>query len=64
MPEKNQAVRSCLASNAAWRRQARRLREHAAQPHLTDQQRAVLLREADAADRQADMWLNGAIEPG
>ncbi len=63
------AVRSCLASNTAWRRQARHLREHAtsfacsvAQPRLTDQQRAILLREADAADRQADMWLNGAIE--
>ncbi len=66
------AVRSCLASNTAWRRQARHLREHALsfacsigqQPHLTDQQRAILLREADAADRQADMWLNGAIELG
>ncbi len=58
------AVRSCLASNTAWRRQARHLREHAGQPHVTDQQRAILLREADAADRQTDMWLNGAIEPG
>jgi hypothetical protein len=62
MSERNPAIRSCLESNNAWRRQACHLREHATRPHLTDRQRAVLSREADAADRQADMWLNGAIE--
>ncbi len=55
-------VRSCLLSNAAWRRQAGHLRWHAELPHLDEQQRARLLREAEAADRQADMWLEGAIE--
>jgi hypothetical protein len=53
------ARQSCLASNAAWRRQASHLRQHAAVPHLTEQQRLSLLREAD---HQADMWLAGAIE--
>ena len=62
MPDADIARRSCLASNAAWRRQASNLREHATVPHLTDQQRACLLREAEAANRQADMWLAGAIE--
>jgi hypothetical protein len=56
------ARQSCLASNAAWRRQASHLRQHAAIPHLTEQQGLCLLREAEAADRQADMWLAGAIE--
>jgi hypothetical protein len=62
MSDRNPSVRSCLESNAAWRRQAQHLREHAAQPHLSDRQRAILLREADAAARQANMWLNGAID--
>jgi hypothetical protein len=56
------ARQSCLASNAAWRRQAGHLRQHAAIPHLTEQQRLSLLREAEAADHQAEMWLAGAIE--
>ena len=49
------AVRWCLLSNAAWRREAGHLRSHAKLLHLEEQQRACLLREAEAADRQADM---------
>ncbi len=56
------AVQSCLASNAAWRREAIALRSHADHRHLLDHQRSCLLREADAADRQADDWLTAAIE--
>ena len=53
---------SCLASNHAWRRHAAALRHHAGQSRLAGDVRAVLQREAEAADRQADMWLEGAIE--
>jgi len=56
------ARHSCLASNHAWRREANALRNHARAQHLTDIQRAQLLREAEAADRQADWWLTAAIE--
>jgi hypothetical protein len=56
------AALSCLRSNNEWRRQATALREHAELTHLDDSQRARLLREAAAADLQADMWLTGAIE--
>jgi hypothetical protein len=59
----DQATRlSCLTSNHAWRRQATALRHHAERTHLADQVRATIRREAAAADRQADMWLEGAIE--
>ncbi len=53
---------SCLASNRAWRRQAANLRHYAELTHLPAEARATLRREAEAADRQADMWLDGAIE--
>ena len=53
---------SCLNSNSAWRRQAANLRQHAELTHLPAAARATLRREAEAADRQADMWLDGAIE--
>ena len=56
------AVRSCLRSNNAWRQQATALRAHAELTHLNESQRARLQWEAAAADRQADMWLTGAIE--
>ena len=56
------AVQSCLRSNVAWRREAAHLRWHATLPHLNKQQRECLLHEAEAADRQADIWLEGAIE--
>ena len=62
MSDTDMARRSCLASNTAWRRQASHLREDATLPHLTERQRACLLREAVAADRQADWWLARAIE--
>lgn len=53
----------CLASARAWRAEAACLRQMAAgTAHLTDAQRATLLREADAADRQADWWLDGAAQ--
>jgi len=57
-----EAARQCLASNAAWRREAAALRDHAALSHLSPAARQALLREAEAADRQADWWLTGAIE--
>jgi len=58
----SEAARSCLASADAWRRQAGHLREHATAAYLTTDQASVLLREADAADRQADLWDLGAKE--
>jgi len=57
-----EAARQCLASNAAWRREAAALRDHAALSHLGPDAHQALLREAEAADRQADWWLTGAIE--
>jgi hypothetical protein len=39
-----------------WRADAVHIRNLAAQRHLQAEQRAALLREADAADRQADWW--------
>ena len=49
---------SCLASARTWRREAEALRDHAAARGLTQQQRTTLLREADAAERQSDWWLD------
>jgi hypothetical protein len=57
-----QALRQCLASSAEWRREAAILREHAAMQHLRPGAKEQLLCEAQAADRQADWWLNGAID--
>lgn len=55
--------RSCLASSAAWRRQAHYLREQATwRRHLAKKVAASLRREAAAADRMADEWLTAAIE--
>jgi hypothetical protein len=58
----SEAARSCRASAEAWRRQAGHLREHATAAYLTADKAGVLLREADAADRQADLWDLGAQE--
>jgi len=55
-------ARSCLTSVRTWRRAAISIRVHATAGHLTEHQRAVLLREADAADRQAVWWLAAAID--
>ncbi len=49
---------SCLASARARRKQAEHLRGNAKAPYLTASQRATLLREAEAAERQADWWLD------
>ncbi len=48
---------SCLASVRSWRQEATHLREHAERPALTIAQRDTFLRQADAAERQADWWL-------
>jgi hypothetical protein len=53
---------SCLNSNAAWRREAAVLQNMATNPRLSAASCESLLREAGAADRQADWWLNAAIE--
>jgi len=51
---------SCIESARRWCREAGHLRTLAAQPRLGDQKRRTLLREAEAADRQAKAWLEGA----
>ncbi len=48
---------SYLASVRSWRQEASHLREHAERPALTTVQREAFLRQADAAERQADWWL-------
>lgn len=50
---------SCHASAKRWQSEAECLREQAELRHLTPKQRAVMLREAQAADRQAGWWLGG-----
>lgn len=52
----------CLASAESWRAHAEILRTHAQASHLKENQRQVLQPEADAADRQADMWFEAAAE--
>ena len=56
-----QRLASCLASNHRWRQQATFLRDHSLRPHLTPETVMALQCAADAADRQADWWLNAAI---
>ena len=51
----------CLAYVYDWRREATNLRGLASRSCLPDDQRGTLLREADAADRQADSWLDATI---
>jgi hypothetical protein len=59
-PLQRLADASCFASASAsaWRAEAESLREHAQAAYLTERQRVTLLREAEAADRQADWWLD------
>jgi hypothetical protein len=45
-----------------WRADAEHIRSLAAQRHLQAEQRAGLLREADAADRQADWWQTASLK--
>jgi hypothetical protein len=56
------ARQSCLASNAAWRREAQNLRALSVRSGLSEDSVMRLRREAEAADSQADWWLNAAIE--
>jgi hypothetical protein len=51
----------CLASVRAWRREASLIRELADRNHLPALRRQSLLREADAAEQQADSWLDAAM---
>ena len=48
----------CLASARRWRKEAEHLRNNAEAATLTAGQRATLLREAEAAKRQAGWWLD------
>jgi len=52
-----------MASTRRWRPQDEHLREMALAPHLTSAQSAFLMREAEAADRQAAWWLAAAAAP-
>jgi hypothetical protein len=52
----------CLSSAQSWRSHAEILRESAQASHLNEHQRAILEREAEAADRQADAWIDAAEE--
>jgi hypothetical protein len=54
----------CLASVRGWRREASLIRELADRSHLPALRRQSLLREADAADQQADSWLDAAMTTG
>ncbi len=49
---------SCLASARSWRKEAEHLRDNAEAAYLTAGQRATLLREAEAAERQVAWWLD------
>ena len=49
---------SYLSSARNWRKEAEHLRNNAEAAYLTASQRAMLLREADAAERQASWWLD------
>jgi hypothetical protein len=51
----------CPSSARSWQREAEALRDLAAGGHLTVGQRERLLHEADAADRQADWWLDATV---
>ena len=51
---------SRIDSARRWCREEAHLRTLAAQPRLGDPERRPLLREAEAADRQAIAWLEGA----
>ncbi len=51
----------CLAYVYDWRREATHLRDLTKHSYLSDGQRDTLLREADAADRRADCWLEATI---
>jgi hypothetical protein len=58
------SIRSCLESADRWRHHAEILRVHAELPHLTEQGRGMLLREAGYADANATYWEDGARDYG
>lgn len=58
------SIATCLSLAHAWRQKASVLREHAAQPHLGPTASAILLREAEAAERTASHWAAGADRDG
>ncbi len=58
------SVATCLNLAHAWRQKASVLREHAAQSHLGPTASAILLREAEAAERAASHWAAGAERDG
>lgn len=62
MSPAQRARQSCLASNARWRREAWQLRPLSLRRSLPEDAATRLRREADAANAQADWWLNVAIE--
>jgi hypothetical protein len=56
------AQAGCLAFARSLRTHAEILRSRAETAHLDDDERLVLLRDADATDRHADTWLDAAAE--
>ncbi len=62
MQTQNLAQAACLVSAQTWRFHAAMLRASAQHAYLADERRADLEGEAEAADRQADAWLDGAEE--
>jgi len=60
--DRTRSVCSCLESAEAWRQNARYVRQHAAHPYLDPRARAALLREAEAAERETEWWVNEAGE--
>jgi hypothetical protein len=54
----------CLDSARCWRREAAALRGLADNAALAQGQRHTLLSEADAADYQAEAWLDAVINAG
>ena len=60
---RDKGLDACLASAEHWRQEAANLRVLAGGTHLTSEQGATLLREAEAADRQAEWWITGDNRP-
>lgn len=52
----------CRATARSWRDHAAILRLNAQAAYLTFEQQRQLAREAEAADRQADHWIDAAEE--
>jgi hypothetical protein len=52
----------CCATARFWRAHAQHLRDDAQLAYINDVKRLALEREAEAADRRADRWLDAASE--